>query len=66
MSTVTALPARGFAFERWLVRVGRLLIAWGEHRERIDESWQDVYRHRASVREDANVRAATVRSGLLP
>lgn len=66
MSAIGVVPARGFAFERVVVRVGRKLIAWGERRERLEASRQDVYRRHAAAEEDRAVRAAAARSQLLP
>ena len=66
MSTIGAVPARGFGRGRAAIRIGRALVSWGERRERLEAERQALYRRQAEVEEHAAVRTPALRGQLLP
>lgn len=66
MSTIGAVNGRGLVLERTVIRVGRALVTWGEHRERLEQERQALYRRQEDADRRASARAAAVRSQLLP
>ncbi len=65
MSTMRIPSSDGFLLERAMIALGRLLVRWGESRERLERERQELYRRQTAAVEDQAVRAAAVRSGLL-
>ena len=66
MSTIGAVGARGFGVERAVIRIGRALVSWGERREQVEDERRGLYLRQAEAQNAAAIRAATVRTGLLP